>query len=147
MPDIPDSFWQLSGVSALAYVGGKLVRLPGPVIQQVCTGFDWAGVLPAKIELEVIGTGLTPEATFTLTSGAAKINFIGVDTIDPGGEKRAIMTDGEKLSATVSRLRLSFDRTRDGNDFALIFGKSPMPNDLKLEIRNPDGQTTIRPIN
>jgi hypothetical protein len=38
LPDVPQGFLYLMGVSAAGYLGGKLVRLPGPVIKQVFAG-------------------------------------------------------------------------------------------------------------
>jgi hypothetical protein len=35
VPDVPQGFLYLMGISAAAYLGGKVVRLPGPVIQQL----------------------------------------------------------------------------------------------------------------
>jgi hypothetical protein len=35
LPAIPDGFLYLMGISAAGYLGGKLVRLPGPVVRQV----------------------------------------------------------------------------------------------------------------
>jgi hypothetical protein len=35
LPDVPQGFLYLMGISAAGYLGGKAVRLPGPVIQQL----------------------------------------------------------------------------------------------------------------
>lgn len=35
LPDVPQGFLYLMGISAAGYLGGKVVRLPGPVIQQL----------------------------------------------------------------------------------------------------------------
>jgi hypothetical protein len=35
VPDVPQGFLYLMGISAAGYLGGKVVRLPGPVIQQL----------------------------------------------------------------------------------------------------------------
>ncbi len=35
LPKIPDQFWALMGVSSLGYLGGKLVRKPGPIINEI----------------------------------------------------------------------------------------------------------------
>ena len=43
LPDVPSGFLYLMGISAAGYLGGKLVRLPGPVVKELLV----ASVVPA----------------------------------------------------------------------------------------------------
>lgn len=43
LPDVPSGFLYLMGISATGYLGGKLVRLPGPVVAKLLV----SGIVPA----------------------------------------------------------------------------------------------------
>lgn len=74
LPKIPDGFLQLMGVSALGYVGGKLARKPGPIIDEIIPALSTDS--PPVLTLTVKGRILSPDATFKLT-------YQTVDTTDP----------------------------------------------------------------
>ncbi len=59
LPDVPDTLWQLAGLSALGYLGGRTIRAPGPVITT-------AKVDQAANKIVLTGSGLSPQATVTV---------------------------------------------------------------------------------
>ena len=70
LPSVPDGFLLFMGVSAAGYLGGKLVRLPGPVISQLLVqsvtpaGKDQAGKdIPAKLVIRIKGENLSLNAS------------------------------------------------------------------------------------
>lgn len=59
LPKVPESLLALSGVSAAAYLGGKLARSPGPVVDEVLVG---AG----SLVFTVLGRNLSIDASFEI---------------------------------------------------------------------------------
>jgi hypothetical protein len=62
LPIIPPGFLQLSGVSAVGYLGGKLVRVPGPVI----TTIDVPAYEEGFLTLILNGKNLSKDASLVL---------------------------------------------------------------------------------
>ncbi|MDA1273157.1 MAG: hypothetical protein O2960_03755 [Verrucomicrobia bacterium] len=62
LPSIPTGFMQLMGISSLGYLGGKLARKPGPIIDQI------APVAPIgpKLTLTITGRKLSKTAGFKI---------------------------------------------------------------------------------
>jgi hypothetical protein len=72
LPDVPQGFLFLMGISAAGYLGAKVVRPPGPVIQQL---FVSAAALtrdaqgkdqPAKLTIDLQGENLSTEAVIKI---------------------------------------------------------------------------------
>jgi hypothetical protein len=64
LPIIPQGFLQLSGVSALGYLGGKLARAPGPVITSIDNPSHEGGFLTLILN----GRNLSKDASLLLTN-------------------------------------------------------------------------------
>jgi hypothetical protein len=66
LPDVPSGFLYLMGISAAGYLGGKLVRLPGPVVKEVLVTSVVPGVPPtsaAQITISLKGENLSSKAS------------------------------------------------------------------------------------
>jgi hypothetical protein len=66
LPDIPEGFLYLMGISAAGYLGGKAVRLPGPVIHQLLASAEEtsaAGKETVLLTILVKGENLSTDAT------------------------------------------------------------------------------------
>lgn len=69
LPDVPQGFLYLMGISAAGYLGGKVVRLPGPVIQQLLVSAspltrDAQGKeQPVQLTIDLKGENLSTDAT------------------------------------------------------------------------------------
>ena len=64
VPDVPTGFLFLMGISASGYLGGKLVRAPGPVISQLLvTGPTPAAGGAAAMTISLKGENLSKDAT------------------------------------------------------------------------------------
>jgi hypothetical protein len=59
LPKIPEQFLYLMGISAAGYLGGKLARKPGPIIEEITAGADGP-------TLEIRGRNLSMDASFKL---------------------------------------------------------------------------------
>ena len=75
LPDVPSSILTISGISAFGYLGGKLARDAGPVINEVIigTGPD-PEVVPPVSGSTVPGSAPTPAWLQTIQTAAAAIN-------------------------------------------------------------------------
>lgn len=68
VPDVPQGFLYLMGISAAGYLGGKVVRLPGPVIQQLLVSAtaltrDAQGQeQPVELTIDLKGENLSTDA-------------------------------------------------------------------------------------
>ena len=123
LPQIPNGFLQLMGISSAGYLGGKLARKAGPTITAV-TATGSADVLT----LELKGVGLSQNATFS----------IGDDEVPPAqiqGDLPEIVqkdaTNNEPGFAKILRLRIA----------------NPKPTwlgaNVAMRITNPDQQEAV----
>lgn len=71
LPSIPTSFLQLSGISAAGYLGGKLLRAPGPVI----TSIDKLSYENKFIILILNGRNLSKDASFEIKNAKKSIKI------------------------------------------------------------------------
>jgi hypothetical protein len=64
LPDVPSGFLYLMGISATGYLGGKLVRLPGPIVAKllVSSVVPATPVAPANMTIDLQGENLSKEA-------------------------------------------------------------------------------------
>ncbi len=62
LPTVPQGFLQLSGISSLGYLGGKLARKPGPAISSISKAiYD-----QDKLRLLISGSNLSKDANFNI---------------------------------------------------------------------------------
>jgi hypothetical protein len=123
LPQIPNGFLQLMGISSAGYLGGKLARKAGPTITAV-TAIASGDVLT----LELKGVGLSQNATFS----------IGDDDVSPAqiqGDLPEIVqkdtTNNEPGFAKILRLKIA-------NPKASWLGAN-----ATLRITNPDQQEAV----
>ncbi len=62
LPTIPQGFLQLMGISAAGYLGGKLARKPGPVIDEIVPSSSTPGALSLKLR----GRNLSSDASLMI---------------------------------------------------------------------------------
>jgi hypothetical protein len=112
LPGIPEQMLWLSGVGAAGYLGGKLVRRAGPVLEDIKVSAD-------KSELTLVGRGLDPKATFEI-NGAPLEKLLSQN---PGEEPHALKPPGAKDEATELWLKLKADHpwlASEKVDFTII---------------------------
>lgn len=66
LPEVPPGFLYLMGISAAGYLGGKLVNLPGPVVQQLLVSSVVGavpGTSPAQLVINLKGQNLSSNAS------------------------------------------------------------------------------------
>ncbi|WP_181705414.1 hypothetical protein [Chthonobacter rhizosphaerae] len=144
LPDVPDSLWQLTGLSALGYLGGKAIRPGGPVATTITTELD-----PAAPIVTVAGAGIHAEAIYDLRPsgepnlpGAVRLRID--PRVPPASGRSAIRAEpvGDGSTAQVSKVVLDF---REAGDVAGLIAKAGA-RPLVLRITNPDGQFAERTI-
>ena len=149
LPVLPQGFLQLSGISSLGYLGGKLARKPGPVISEITA--ENISPDPAKagtLKLTLSGSHLSKNLRFRIQQSPENSNDIyknswefdadavTVDLVDPGDEaegNQAVITIKPSSS---DENRWCYSPTTAGPN------KLPagFPDHFHLRIYNPDGQ-------
>ncbi|HKR06967.1 MAG TPA: IPT/TIG domain-containing protein [Bacteroidia bacterium] len=82
LPEVPSGFLQLMGVSAAGYLGGKIARKPGPIIDSIESEvLDRDSPTPKKLKLTIYGHNLADEATFLI--GTEKIEPANIEDKTP----------------------------------------------------------------
>jgi methionine-rich copper-binding protein CopC len=120
LPKIPDQFLGLMGVSALAYLGGKAVRSPGPVVRTVIvTKKD------ATYEIRIDGENLENDAKFRLDDAADPFTPVKIDAVNQGSNTSPKWST--KLTVSV----------KDDSDV----GKALATGTHRIEVINSDGQS------
>jgi hypothetical protein len=119
LPSIPEGFLSLMGISSFGYLGGKLARKPGPVVDQAGALADPAA---RKLELTLRGRSLSKNAVYSLDGKELKA--------ETDYEVADVVVEADSSSGTASKLLLRF--------------KAPQPSWLtgrhQLVLENPDGQ-------
>lgn len=126
LPPIPPGFLQLTGISSLGYLAGKLVRKAGPIIDEIA-----AVAAAPKLTLTIKGRKLSKSASFKID---------GVD-VDLGKHQYAVAAatgDADDQSAEPDLYKAITLRI-DQPAAAWLNGNH------KLVIINPDGQTAEWP--
>lgn len=121
LPTIPPGFLEIMGVSSLGYLGGKMARKPGPVIDEIVAR-------RSSLELELHGRNLSQDASFRIETTEILLSQID------GGKPEILEADTEPKLAKVLKFKI--------ND--------PIPDEwykdgTKLTIINPDGTTASWP--
>lgn len=141
LPEVPDSFLALMGLSAAGYVGGKVVRKAGPVIDSVV-------VSNGSLVVEVLGSGLSPDAQMSIGDVPVS-DLVGrsrrdadVLTPSPAGLEVLRWDESKKFAA---RIRAHLGEPTAGIRAAFWAGyRANRP--LRLKITNPDGQSAEKDL-
>jgi hypothetical protein len=94
LPTIPDGFLQLSGVSSLGYLGGKLARTPGPLT----SGIGKAEYKNGVLALTIHGNNLSRNASIELFTNSVNLpikipsNDISVNASTENDPNKATLT-------------------------------------------------------
>jgi len=75
LPQIPESFIPLMGLSSLGYLAGKVARKPGPIIRQMAPPPPYAA---AGTAIRIIGENLSPRAQVRLNGEMLQTGEISV---------------------------------------------------------------------
>jgi hypothetical protein len=59
LPTVPSGFLPLTGISSAAYLGGRIARKPGPIIDQITA-------TRGSVLIEIVGRKLSKDATFQI---------------------------------------------------------------------------------
>jgi hypothetical protein len=86
LPTIPDGFLQLSGVSSVGYLGGKLARLAGPSI----SGIGRATYKDGFLNLTIYGRHLSKNGSFEISKDSGQIVRLPKDTTEGTDAKATI---------------------------------------------------------
>ncbi len=86
LPSLPDNFLYLMGVSSAGYLGGKLVRKPGPVIKTLSVGTviqrveaqPNAAAKPASMTIELNGENLDPRASIKVDDVTLRADLFSI---------------------------------------------------------------------
>jgi hypothetical protein len=131
LPAIPPGFLQLMGISSLGYLGGKLVRKPGPIIDSIVPAYN-ASTTPPKLTLTINGRKLSRTARFTIEGGE-------VETAKPGHVVTGVPADADEQDVSpdlYKKLILEIDTPK--SEWTTV-------GSHKLQIINPDGQNAEWP--
>jgi hypothetical protein len=83
LPEVPDGFLYLMGISAAGYLGGKLVRLPGPVVTQllVIAAVPAAAGTPARMTINIKGENLSQNALVRVDDDTLRPDQFSIDAV------------------------------------------------------------------
>jgi hypothetical protein len=129
LPTIPDGFLQLSGVSSVGYLGGKLARLAGPSI----SGIGRATYKDGFLNLTIYGRNLSKNGSFEISKDNNQIVRLPKDT-----------TEGTDTKATI-KVIVKEDSDENNAKTLEIIVPSPVNNwpyradPYPFTIYNPDG--------
>jgi hypothetical protein len=78
LPRIPEGFLALMGVSSFGYLGGKLARKPGPIIDDITASLG-------SLTLKINGRKLSTRASFNIDGTDVSSGLVTVNGTDPDG--------------------------------------------------------------
>jgi hypothetical protein len=120
LPKVPAGFLQLMGVSSLGYLGGKLARQAGPIIDSVKSeGTN------GKLLFTIYGRNLSPSAGF-------QIDEKDIDSADFRIQQPPADDEKDELSTNKSLLKVLH--------LEILKNQEELKQGKKLTIINPDGQ-------
>lgn len=119
LPQVPNGFLELMGVSSAGYLGGKLARKPGPIIDEILAKLG-------SLELTLKGRNLSKDASLIIDG-----DEVSSDNIDGP----PVMIPDEELPSTTMGKELRF-KIKDPKPEWLTDGR-------KLTLINPDGQKAV----
>jgi len=79
VPQIPDGFLALMGISSFGYVGGKLARKPGPIVDEIAASVG-------SLIVELRGRKLSRTASFKIDATDVKVTDTTITGADPDDE-------------------------------------------------------------
>ncbi len=127
LPQVPPTLLALSGISSAGYLGGKLVRAPGPVITEVMVG-------SGSLVLTLIGRNLDRFARFEINGKSLSSLLEGKR--DDGSPYRAVVLEPETGKDDLAKsMRIVLEKPHP--DWVK---SSKQPPPLELTIINQDGQ-------
>jgi hypothetical protein len=139
LPVVPQQFLQIMGISAAGYLGGKLARGQGPVIDQVIVAKKPQSSVDYTLTLQITGAGLSALASYQLQKMDEGIpRDVAVSPAPVGGNNPEILakqSDYERTKfATNLKVTLQWAPETKIND--LLSGSDP----VTLIMYNPDGE-------
>jgi hypothetical protein len=126
LPAVPDGFLQLMGVSSAGYLGGKLARKPGPVIQEI---------LPVRssLKLTIRGRNLSRDASFRIGDDIVRSDQVSGDAQE--AKPKILEAEADPVDKTMAKtIELTIKEPLD----------EWLKDDVELTIINPDGQKASR---
>jgi hypothetical protein len=125
LPAIPPRLVALTGVSATGYLGGKLARTPGPIIDEILAKIG-------TVQLSILGHNLAADAVVEI-EGISVANYLDA-TAHPEHRARPVNASGSADLATTLELNLA---------------SAPagwVKDTLRVTVTNPDGQRATWPF-
>lgn len=137
LPEVPDGFLYLMGISAAGYLGGKLVRLPGPVVTQllVTAAVPAAAGTPARVIINIKGENLSHNALVKVDDDTLRPDQFAIDVVKAQdqatdssfcSEINLTLKDANKYLEGVHNLTLT---NKDGQMAASSFPVDPLTID------------------
>jgi hypothetical protein len=85
LPKVPDNFLYLMGISSAGYLGGKLVRLPGPVIKllSVTEATDPTPQVPSRMTFNLKGENLSRRAGIKVDDQTMRDGQYSINPLQP----------------------------------------------------------------
>ncbi len=133
LPVVPDRFLLLMGISSAGYLGGKMARNPGPVINQIAAALP----TPGAILLQLSGRCLSSEATFEIRKDGLGAPLPIPGSAIQGGRGRGVEPEAAGMEATLFK---AMDLTIPNPVAGLTFQTG---DTIELTILNPDGQKAV----
>lgn len=143
LPSLPDNFLYLMGVSSAGYLGGKIVRKPGPVIKTLSVG----AIIP-RVEAQPNAVPPVPArpASMPITLNGENLDASGTIKVDDANLRASVFTiDGQRdpqsqfcsqLTVTLLDADKYIEGThtltlvnRDGQAASVCFPKDPLTID------------------
>jgi hypothetical protein len=156
LPKIPEGFLYLMGVSSFGYLGGRLARKSGPIIDTIVAAQG------NSIVIDIQGRGLSKEASFTIDDMEVTCELVLEDTAKPPRPKnnepqkdaalvvlRKDEPSGEPDFALTLRLRLWNEKEWLVQRRNLNLEENEQPGEAwvkeehRLCLVNPDGQKAV----
>ena len=136
LPTVPQGFLQLSGISSLGYLGGKLARKPGPAISSISKAvYD-----QKKLKLLISGSNLSKDANFNVeidnksTQDGKPTSAINLPR---EGDVEASIIEAEVSDSSLAKILEIKIPNAETNGY---FTKQA---NYQLTIYNPDGQFAV----
>jgi hypothetical protein len=145
LPDMPDGFLPLMGLSAAGYLGGKIVRSSGPVISNLAvTKFDDAN---HTLTMRIVGDSISSKATVQVDDNVWRADLILITPIkkdDPTSdlcsEVEIVFKEAGKLAKNTHSVKLV---NSDGRSASRTFPVAPMSI---TKVQELNGGTTPKPV-
>jgi len=131
LPSVPEGFLYLMGISSAGYLGGKLARPPGPVLNRV-------EAVMGSLEVRLEGTHLSPDATLQIDTTELLARMLDAEK-NPNGRPAVAVADEQAGFARALELYVT-----------IMPDEWARPEWLAREhtftIINPDGQKAVLPF-